>query len=151
MADGNGRMARLLTTHELLAQGYGVARYVSMEQLIFASKNGYYGSLYESQRAWHEGEHSIWPWVTYLVGIVADAYSTFEERLAAATETGGNEQEQVRRYILERAPTEFSRRQVERTLPGLSTATIRLVLSELRDEGRIEAIGAGRGSRWRRL
>lgn len=26
VADGNGRLARLLTTHELLAQDYGVAR-----------------------------------------------------------------------------------------------------------------------------
>jgi Fic family protein len=61
VADGNGRLARLLTTYELLAQGYGVARYVSIEQRIFESKNAYYTSLYESQKGWHEHEHSIWP------------------------------------------------------------------------------------------
>ena len=32
--EGNGRVARLLTTHELLRHGYGVARYVSLEQRI---------------------------------------------------------------------------------------------------------------------
>ena len=57
VADGNGRLARLLTTYELLAQGYGVARYVSIEQRIYDSKNSYYASLYESQRNWHEGGH----------------------------------------------------------------------------------------------
>jgi len=35
VADGNGRLARLLTTHELLRNGYGVARYVSVEQRIY--------------------------------------------------------------------------------------------------------------------
>lgn len=32
VADGNGRLARLVTTHELLNLGYGAARYVSLEQ-----------------------------------------------------------------------------------------------------------------------
>ncbi len=35
VADGNGRLARLITTHELLRNGYGVARYVSVEQRIY--------------------------------------------------------------------------------------------------------------------
>ena len=66
VADGNGRLARLLTTHELLSQGYGVARYVSIEQRIFESKNTYYDRLYQSQRDWHQGKHTIWPFTTYL-------------------------------------------------------------------------------------
>jgi fido (protein-threonine AMPylation protein) len=45
VADGNGRLARLLTTYELLAQGYRVARYVSLEQRIYESKNTYYKAL----------------------------------------------------------------------------------------------------------
>jgi hypothetical protein len=50
VADGNGRVARLLTTYELLSQGYGVARYVSIEQRILESKNTCYDRLYRSQR-----------------------------------------------------------------------------------------------------
>jgi Fic family protein len=56
VADGNGRLARLLTTHELLSQGYGVARYVSVEQRIFESKNTHYERLYQSQRDWQPGQ-----------------------------------------------------------------------------------------------
>lgn len=151
VADGNGRLARLATTYEMLGQGYGVARYVSLEQLIFDSKNSYYANLYESQRGWHEGEHSIWPWAGYLIGIVDEAYSLFERRVAAAGALSGNKQERVRDYVLKQAPAEFSRRQVERALPGISTATIRLVLAELRDEGLIAAEGPGPAARWRRL
>jgi len=151
VADGNGRLARLLTMHELLGGGYGVARYISIEQRVYESKNSYYASLYESQRNWQEGEHSIWPWVSYLVHIIADAYDDFEQRVAAAGSNTGSKQERVRDYILNQAPEEFRRRDVERALPGVSLATIRLVLSGLRAGKKIESQGSGPGARWRRL
>lgn len=151
VADGNGRLARLLTMYELLAQDYGVARYVSIEQRIYESKHAYYAALYESQRDWHQGAHDIWPWITYLVRILAAAYEDFEDRVASARSQAGSKQARVREYILEHAPESFRRRDIERALPGISDATVRLVLGELRSEGRIASEGAGRGSRWRRL
>jgi Fic family protein len=151
VADGNGRLARLLTTHELPRQGYRVARYVSVEQRIFESKNSYYQALYDSQRGWHEAEHDIWPWITYFSGVLGAAYDNFEARVASARSQSGSKRERVREHILEHARTEFRRRDVERALPGISDATVRLVLAELREEGKIEAEGAGRGARWRRL
>jgi Fic family protein len=151
VADGNGRLARLITTHELLGQGYRVARYVSIEQRVYESKNSYYQALYESQRDWHRGEQSIWPWITYFSTILASAYDAFEKRIASARSQSGSKRERVREHILEHAPDQFRRRDVERALPGISDATVRMVLAELREEGRIEAEGAGRGARWRRL
>lgn len=151
VADGNGRLARLLTTHELLAQGYGIARYVSVEQRVYESKNSYYASLYESQRDWHDGAHSIWPWTSYLTRIVADAYEDFEQRVAAASKPTGSKQDTVREYILTQAPQAFRRRDLERALPGISLATIRLVLNDLRDEKRIKSEGSGPGARWHKL
>jgi hypothetical protein len=150
VADGNGRLARLLTTYELLSKGYGVARYVSLEQRVYESKNAYYASLYESQREWHDGHHSIWPWTSYLARIIADAYDTFEQRVAAAGEITGSKQDRVREYVLHQAPEVFRRRDVERALPDVSTATIRLVLNDLRSVGRIRAEGSGPGAQWHR-
>jgi len=150
VADGNGRLARLVTTYELLAQGYGVARYVSIEQRIFESKNAYYASLYESQQGWHGGEHSIWPWTSYLVRILDGAYKDFEQRVAAE-QRGGNKQDRVRDYILQRAPQEFRTREVQRALPGVSAGTIRLVLNELKRSEKIASEGTGPGARWHRL
>src|SRR6187549_826607 len=151
VADGNGRLARLLTTQELLAQGYGVARYVSVEQRIYESKNAYYAALYEAQRRWHRGEHDLWPWISYLAQVLASAYDEFEERMAVARAWTGAKQERVREHVLRHGPSEFRRRDVERALPGVSEATISLVLAELRTEGRIVSEGTGRGARWRRL
>jgi Fic family protein len=149
VADGNGRLARLLTTYELLATGYGVARYVSVEQRIFKAKNVYYQTLYESQRDWHTGEHSIWPWTSFLVEILDGAYEDFEQRLTDA-QAHGSKQERVRSFILTQAAREFQTRDVRRALPGVSPGTIRLVLNELRDGGLIKSSGSGAGARWRR-
>ena len=124
---------------------------MSIEQRIYESKNSYYATLYESQRDWHEGKHTIWPWTSYLARILADAYDDFERRVAAAGKTVGSKQDRVRDYILRQAPEEFRRRDVERALPGISPATIRLVLSELRDTQKIRAEGSGPGARWHRL
>ena len=151
VADGNGRVARLLTTYELLSQGYGVARYISLEQRIFESKNTYYKTLYDSQREWHDGEHDVWPWISYLSRILSSSYDDFEKRVADAGERSGSKQDRVREYILREAPARFRRRDIERALPGISLATIRLVLTELRDAGRIKPEGAGAGARWNRL
>jgi Fic family protein len=151
VADGNGRLARLLTTYELLSGGYGVARYVSVEQRIYESKNAYYASLCESQRGWHGSEHSIWPWTIYLVRILDGAYEDFEQRFAAADQISGSKQERVRSYILTQAPSEFRARDVRRALPDISSATVRLVLNELRDGQEIRSEGSGSGARWHRI
>lgn len=155
VADGNGRLARLLTAHQLLERGYGVARYVSIEQRMFDTKNAYYAALYESQRQWHEGTHDVWPWTEYLVGILENAYDDFESRVAARRSLAGmSKQERVREYVLRHAPVVFRLRDIRAALPGVSDPTIRLVLSELRREGLVDideaAGGSGPRAAWRR-
>lgn len=59
-------------------------RAMSASSSVSNTKNTYYDVLYQSQRNWHEGTHSIWPWVTYLAEILADSYHAFELRVAAA-------------------------------------------------------------------
>ena len=139
VADGNGRLARLVTTHVLLQAGYEVSRYVSVEKRMLETKDAYYDALYASQRRWHDGTHDVWPWIEYLVGVLTDAYDAFESRIAAQrTLATGSKQVQVRRYVLEHAPRRFRVRDVRAALPGVSDQTIRLVLGQLRREGLIE-------------
>lgn len=152
VTDGNGRMSRLAATHELVRLGYGVARYVSVEQRIYESKNAYYVALEQSQRNWHRGDHDIWPWTQYLVSILAESYDDFEQRVAAGRgSVVGTKQERVRRWVLDEAPKEFRFADVRKAVVGVGDQTIRLTLRALRDEGAIESIGTGRGAHWRRL
>jgi len=148
--DGNGRIARLVTTCELLRHGYGVARYASLEQRIYESKNSYYEALRANQRGWHESDHEVWPWTLYLMRIVDDAYADFEARVVAARElTGKTKVEQVRHYVLQQARDEFRFVEVAAALPDISQATIRKALNALAQEGAVEA-GRGRSASWRR-
>jgi len=147
--DGNGRVARILTTALLSECGYGVARYISLEQLIAKDSDGYYASLLASTHGWHEGKHDPWPWLCYFVNRVGLAYELFGQRAASAT-GGGSKRDRVKRYVLEQAPTRFRIADVRAVLPGISDGTIRLALDELRTENRIDVDGPGRGATWSR-
>ncbi len=147
--DGNGRTARLLTAHELLRLDYGVARYASVEQRIWESKNRYYATLRESQEGWHGGEHDIWPWTRYLLAVLEDCYTIFEQRVASARDTSGmNKQERVQHWVRNHAGEEFRLRDVRKALPGISDQTIRLALEPLKGEGAVRSEGRGAGARW---
>ena len=129
----------------MLEHGYGVARYVSVEQRMFNSKNAYYGALHASQREWHQGTHDVWPWTGYLVGVLDDAYDDFEWRVAVRRRLAGmSKQARVGEYVFHQAPVVVRLRDVRAALPGVSDQTIRLVLNELRREGSVgidEAVG----------
>ena len=151
-ADGNGRVARLLTTHLLLREGYGVPRYVSLEQQIFNTRNAYYAALQASQRGWHEAKHSPWPWIEYLASVLADAYDAFEKRIAAArVGRDMSKQQRVREYVLKHAPPRFTIDDVRRSVLGVSTEMIRLVLGRLRRDGLVKPVGFGRSAAWDRV
>ncbi len=151
-ADGNGRVARILTTQLLLREGYGVPRYVSVEQRIFETKNSYYDAFHASQRGWHEGKHSPWPWIEYLASVLAEAYDAFEKKVAAARSGKDlSKQERVREYVLKQAPPRFTIEDVRRSVLGVSTETIRLVLGRLRKEGIVKPVGFGRSAAWERV
>ena len=150
-ADGNGRVARLATTHLLLRAGYGVGKYVSVEQLIYETKHEYYRSLEASTKGWFEdGQHAAWPWAGYLLGRLDAAYTRVGTRVAAGI-GGGTKQDRVRDFVLLHAPTPFTIADIRRSAPATSDNTIRLVLSELKNEGLIANDGTGRSARWHRV
>lgn len=149
--DGNGRVARLLTAWLLVESGYGVGRYLSIEQLIYEASDEYYEALARSTHGWFDdGQHSIWPWTTFLLERLAIAYERFEARIGE-TSGRGSKQDRARRHILQHAAGAFTIADLRRALPGISDATTRVVLNQLRNEGLIGCDGSGRGAVWRRL
>lgn len=149
--EGNGRISRLVMGHMMQAAGYRVGRYVSIEQLIFDTKDGYYGQLAASTTGWFDdGTHSVWPWAGYFLDRVRDAYERFADRIAAGT-SGGTKQDRIRDYVLLHAPKLFAIADIRRAVPGVSDNTIRLVLTELKTAGLVTVDGTGRGSKWSRL
>ena len=148
--DGNGRVVRVLTNALLAEVGYGVGRWVSLEQLIAEDADGYYASLLTSTQGWHEDNTDVWPWLTYFVRIVARAYERFAAR-AASSRTIGSKQDRVREYVLHHATPVFRIADVRAALPEISDQTIRLALDTLKRDGAVTPEGTGRSATWRRI
>jgi Fic family protein len=147
--DGNGRVIRVITNALLKDAGYGVVRYVSLEQLIADSADAYYHALLESTHDWHDDDANPWPWLECFVRTLAAAYPLFIER-AAASRQPGSKQARVRDYVLRHGPAIFRFADIREALPGISDQTIKLVLEQLRDDGQIWADGVGRSAVWAR-
>ena len=148
--DGNGRVARLVTSYLMGRTGYGVGRYVSLEQLIYDAKDEYYATLGASTIGWFDdGHHDVWPWVSFLLGRVSEAYDRLEERIAAGV-SGGTKQDRVRDFVMLHASVEFTISDIRRAVPGVSDNTIRIVLAALKEKGSITNDGSGRSASWRR-
>ncbi len=147
--DGNGRVARLLTGVMLSDHGYTVGRYVSLEQAIADSADAYYQALLDSTHGWHEAIADPWPWLGYFTGVIAEAYAVFASR-ATAAQTFGTKQLRVREHILRHAPATFRLAELRTAVPGVSDQTIRLVLEQLKKDGKVRADGTGRSATWTR-
>ena len=147
-ADGNGRMARLLSLLLLYQAGYEVGRYISLESAIEETKEGYYGSLYASSQGWHDARHSLVPWWEYFVGVMlVKAYRQFEERVGVTTARRGAKRDMIRDAVT-RLPTRFRYADLGRALPAISRPSIARALRELRAEGAIRCVKPGRDATW---
>lgn len=149
-ANGNGRVARLLTLLLLYRSGYIVGRYISLERVFEETKESYYDTLKASSRGWHQGTHDVIPWMTYFWGVLIRAYREFEERVGTVTTGYGAKTEQIE-LAVGRTTGPFAISDIERECPGISRDMVRHVLRRLRDEGRIASTGIGRGARWNKV
>lgn len=147
--DGNGRVTRALTNALLAEAGYGVGRYVSLEQLIAESADGYYQALLDSTHDWHDHANDPWPWLHYFSQLLARGYARFSEGVSA-DRSGGTKAERVREHVLRHSAPVFAISDVRAALPGISDPTIRLVLNELKVEGLLKPQGTGRSAAWLR-
>lgn len=146
-ADGNGRVARLLTLMLLYHFDYEVGRYISLERIFEESKETYYETLEKSSQGWHQGKHDAMPWVVYFWGVLLRAYREFEERVGTIRTSRGSKTEQVQKAV-ERKIAPFAISDIERDCPGVSRDMIRLVLRQLRNSGAITPQGKGRSAKW---
>jgi len=149
-ADGNGRMARLLTLLLLYQFDYDVGRYISLERIVEESKQTYYETLEESSQGWHESRHDVFPWMRYFWGVVLRAYREFEERVGTLRTGRGSKADLVEDAINRRVGP-FAISDIEGECPGVTRDWIRIVLRRMRDQGRIAPRGRGRGAKWVRL
>src|SRR6266446_54114 len=136
--DGNGRMARLLTLLLLYQAGFEVGRFISLENIVEETREGYYDTLYSSSQKWHEGKHSLQPWWEYFLGVMLlSAYREFERRAGTVTSSYGAKSQMIFDAV-DRLSGNFRVSDVQKICPGVSLDLIRRRLKELKAAGKIE-------------
>ncbi|MEW6079173.1 MAG: Fic family protein [Thermodesulfobacteriota bacterium] len=65
--DGNGRLARILTTLLLLKNGYLYVPYSSLESVIEQNKEGYYLALRKAQKTIGKGDAELSAWLLFFL------------------------------------------------------------------------------------
>ena len=148
--DGNGRVSRLLLLLQCHHLGFEVGRYVSIERIIEQSKDRYYETLEQSSQGWHEGKHDPWPYLSYQLYVLKEAYRELEDRLGQVKAPRG-EKGAIVLDAIRRAAGDFSIADLQRECPGVSVDMIRHVLKRLRREDQVECLGRGSSARWRRI
>lgn len=147
--DGNGRVSRLLLLQSLYHCGFEVGRYISLERLIEENKERYYETLEQSSQRWHEGKHDPWPYVNFLLYILALACKEFEQRVGQIKAPRGAKTELVLAAI-EKHTSAFRVADIRHACPGVSLDMIRQVLKNHRGK-KVECLGRGQNAQWRKL
>lgn len=145
--DGNGRMSRLLLLLLLYKAGYSVGRYISIEKAIENSKQTYYETLKACSANWHQGENAYGPFVEYILGTILSAHRELEDRLLIALDHPTNKAQRIKETIARHIGA-FSKSDLQSELPDISQITIERTLKAMLEQGLLQKIGAGRGTRY---
>ena len=148
--DGNGRLSRILTNLLLLQGGYLYMPYVSHEKLIEDNKADYYIALRKSQKTLKSGRGDIVPWLDYFLSVILGQSKRAVELLSkeAIEKLLSPKQILVLEYFKIReevTPGELSKKlQIVRP-------TVNQILTRLLQFKKIERIGLGRSTRYRKV
>ncbi|MDE2311812.1 MAG: Fic family protein [Patescibacteria group bacterium] len=148
--DGNGRLSRVLTNLLLLKEGYVYMPYVSHEKLIEDNKSEYYIALRKSQKTIKSKNEDITPWLDYFLGILQQQSKMAIDLLNKQDieKLLSPKQLLVWEYlqkVKEATPQEISKK------AKVARPTVNQVLDKLLKYKKIERIGQGSATRYKKL
>lgn len=143
--DGNGRLARALTTLLLLRTGYDYVPYASLERVIEDNKGQYYVALRESQLAMRHDAADFGVWLHFFLRALKAQQESLASKLQLEKAMLDLSAIQQRIADLITARVRMTGPEVAREL-GLTDRAARYHLDVLRSRGIIVARGRKRGS-----
>jgi Fic family protein len=148
--DGNGRVSRILTNLLLLKEGYAFMPYVSHEKIVEDNKNNYYLALVKSQKSFNKKTENIFPWLNFFLDILLKQSEMALKLLGSENveKLLSPKQLEVWNYLQrfpETTPLEICRE------TKIVKPTVLQSLNRLLTLKKIERIGMGRGTRYRKL
>lgn len=148
--DGNGRLSRVLTNLLLLKEGYEYMPYVSHEKLIEDNKSDYYMALRRSQKTLKTKHENIISWLNFFLTIFLKQSEMAIDLLS---------KENIERLLTEKQFAVWNYIQkVDRTTPReiskktkVVYPTVRQAINKLMRLKKIERIGQGRSTNYRKI
>jgi len=148
--DGNGRLSRILTNLLLLKEGYLYMPYVSHEKLIEDNKPDYYMALRKSQKTFKAKKEDIVPWLEFFLTIFLK-----QSRMAVELLT----KEDIEKILSQKQLSIWQYlNKVEEATPQEITSktkvarpTVSQALDKLLKLKKIERLGLGRSTRYRKI
>jgi len=148
--DGNGRLSRVLTNLLLLKEGYEYMPYVSHEKLIEDNKPEYYIALRKSQKTIKIKKENITSWLEFFLTIILKQSAIAVELLSSENieKLLTKKQLMVWQYlenIVDATPMEIAKK------TKIAQPTVRQAINKLMRLKKVERIGMGRSTRYRKL
>ena len=148
--DGNGRLGRILTNLLMLKSGYVYVPYVSHEKLIEDNKAEYYVALRRSQSTFKTDKEDVTPWLKFFLAVILEQSKRAIELLSRENieKLLAPKQLAVWYYlekIAEATPAEIAK------ATKIARPTVSQVLDVLLRLKKIERIGQGRTTRYRKV
>lgn len=148
--DGNGRISRILTNLLLLQSGYSFIPYVSHEKLVEDNKPDYYLALRTSQKTFKTSSETIIPWLNFFLDILYKQSHMAVDLLSLSNIEKTLSPQQLLVWQSLPIDEEVTPGEIT-TKTGVPRPTVNQVLTKLLQLKRIERVGLGRSTRYRRL
>ncbi len=148
--DGNGRLSRVLTNLLLLKEGYLYMSYISHEKLVEDNKLEYYIALRRSQKTLNTKHEDITSWLDFFFTIFLKQSQMAVELLSKENieRLFTKKQQAVWQYLKntdEAAPLEIAKK------TKIAHPTVRQALNKLLRLKKVERIGQGRSTSYRKI
>ena len=148
--DGNGRISRVLTNLLLLQSGYLYMPYVSHEKLVEDNKMDYYVALRKSQKTFKTGNEDILPWLDFFLSMILEQSKRAVALLSKETIEKLFSPKQLLVLDFFQKVDEVTPGELARKLK-IARPTVNQVLTRLLQFKKVERIGLGRSTRYRKV
>lgn len=150
-AEGCGRITRLLTHLILMRAGIEVTQYMSLDRIIEASGMEYYDALNACVLGWDENKNDYGPFVIYWLTKLHACYEKLFSRVSESGKSRGLSKPARVEAFFDAHEETVTKSQIKEALPDISISTIENALRDLVNRGRIEKVGAGKLTAYRRV
>lgn len=148
--DGNGRISRILTNLLLLQAGYQYMPYVSHEKLVEDNKADYYMALRKSQKTFKTPKSNIVPWLDFFLTMFYKQSQMAVELLSKENIEKLLSPKQIAVWEYLQTVDEASPKDISQNTK-VALPTVAQALGKLIQLKKVERIGLGRSTRYRKV